>query len=237
MAAVASELISRDPFVVTVERRDEVTLSTMGGRAWLVEAPGAFDLPAQRRIWSLARLLAQRDDVESLIPGVTNLLVLFRAIQTDSEAVETQLRAYWRQAQEIHPAGRLIEIPVCYGGEQATDLETVCRHSGFSAREVIRRHYQSEYTVFALGSAPGFGYLHGLDPALATPRKQVPSLNMLKGTVTIGGAQAGVSVLTGPNGWNAIGYAEIEVFDPHAETPALLAPGDTIRFLPERIEL
>lgn len=237
MAAVASALISRVVPVVAADDRDDVTLSTMGGRAWLVEAPGAFDLPAQRRIWSLARLLAQRDDVESLIPGVTNLLVLFRTIQPDSEAVETQLRAHWRQAQEVHPEGRLIDIPVCYGGEHASDLAAVCQHTGFSAREVIHRHYQAQYTVFALGSAPGFGYLHGLDPALATPRKKVPSLNMLKGTVTIGGAQAGVSVLTGPNGWNAIGYAEIEVFDPYAESPALLAPGDTIRFLPERIEL
>ncbi len=237
MVALVSELRNHAIPVATAEDGESVTLSTMGGRAWLVEAPGAFDLPAQRRIWSLARLLAQRNDVESLIPGVTNLLVLFRTIQPDSEAVETQLRAYWRQAQEVHPQGRLIEIPVCYGGEHGTDLDAVCRHSGFSAREVIRRHYQGEYTVFALGSAPGFGYLHGLDPAVATPRKKIPSLNMLKGTVTIGGAQAGVSVLTGPNGWNAIGYAEIEVFDPYAESPALLAPGDTIRFLPERIEL
>lgn len=237
MGVLASELISRAHPVITANDGDNVTLSTMGGRAWLVEAPGAFDLPAQRRIWSLARLLAQRDDVESLIPGVTNLLVLFRTIQTDSEAVETQLRDYWHQAREVHPQGRLIEIPVCYGGEHATDLAAVCQHSGFSAREVIRRHHQGKYTVFALGSAPGFGYLHGLDPALATPRKKVPSLNMLKGTVTIGGAQAGVSVLTGPNGWNAIGYAEIEVFDPYAESPALMAPGDTIRFLPERVEL
>jgi KipI family sensor histidine kinase inhibitor len=90
-----------------------------------------------------------------------------------------------------------------------------------------------EYTVVALGSAPGFGYLHGLDPLLATPRKKVPSLNMLKGTVTIGGAQTGVSVLTGPNGWNAIGFAELEVFDPHAANPALMAPGDSIRFYPK----
>ncbi len=107
----------------------------------------------------------------------------------------------------------------------------------FFRREVIRRHSQGVYTVVALGSAPGFGYLHGLDPRLATPRKKVPSLNMLKGTVTIGGPQAGVSVLTGPNGWNAIGYAEIEVFNPHAAIPALMAPGDIIRFLPERVEL
>ena len=54
----------------------EITLSTMGSRAWLVEAPGEFSLAAQRRIWSLAQRLSQCDDVETLIPGVTNLLVL-----------------------------------------------------------------------------------------------------------------------------------------------------------------
>lgn len=216
---------------------EEARLSTMGSRAWLVEAPGAFDLPAQRRIWSLAQMLNQYEDVEALIPGVTNLLVLLRATPENPGEIAQRLRELWLAAQAVDPQGKLIEIPVCYGGEHATDLEAVCQHTGFSPREVIRRHYQGRYTVFALGSAPGFGYLHGLDPQLATPRKKVPSLNMLKGTVTIGGPQAGVSVLTGPNGWNAIGYAEIEVFDPWAEIPALMAPGDAIRFVPERIEL
>jgi KipI family sensor histidine kinase inhibitor len=214
-----------------------IALSTIGARAWLVEAPGGFDLSGQRRIWSLARLLQADEAVEALIPGVTNLLVLFRHIPEDEAAIRASLHAAWDQAQAISPQGKLIEIPVYYGGEHATDLDAVCRHTGFSAREVVRRHHQSEYTVFALGSAPGFGYLHGLDPQLATPRKKVPSLSMLKGTVTIGGAQAGVSALTGPNGWNAIGFAELEVFDPMAESPALMAPGDRIRFLPQRIEL
>lgn len=214
-----------------------ITLSTIGARAWLVEAPGGFDLSAQRRIWSLARLLQADEAVEALIPGVTNLLVLFRHIPVDEAAVRLSLQAAWDQAQATSPRGKLIEIPVHYGGEHAIDIDAVCRHTGFSAREVVRRHHQSEYTVFALGSAPGFGYLHGLDPQLATPRKKVPSLSMLKGTVTIGGAQAGVSALTGPNGWNAIGFAELDVFDPLASSPALMAPGDRIRFLPQRIEL
>ena len=215
----------------------DVTLSTMGSRAWLLEAPGDFSLAVQRRIWSLANRLADCDDVESLIPGVTNLLILLKRTPIDADAFPHRLREYWQQAREIHPQGRLIEIPVHYGGELASDLQTVCRHTGFTAKEVIRRHHQGQYTVVALGSAPGFGYLHGLDPQLATPRKTVPSLNMLKGTVTIGGPQTGVSVLTGPNGWNAIGYAEIEVFDAGKANPALMAPGDTVRFLPERIEL
>lgn len=229
---------SAHPVAFSLSRDEErIRLSTMGSRAWLIEAPGAFDLSAQRRIWSLAHQLARCDDVESLIPGVTNLLVLFQSTPEAPELIEHRLHQFWQQAQEIDLQGKQIEIPVCYGGEQAVDLDAVCRHTGFSASEVIRRHYQGHYTVVSVGSAPGFGYLHGMDPLLATPRKKVPSLNMLKGTVTIGGPQAGVSVLTGPNGWNAIGYADIEMFNPLAEVPALMAPGDTVRFVPERIEL
>lgn len=224
-------------FVRFARSGNEVKISTIGTRAWLVEAPGEFDLPAQRRIWSLATSLQALEEVASLIPGVTNLLVIFRHTPADYEATLQLLNHHWQQAQAVHPTGKLIEIPVIYGGEYATDLPAVCEHTGLTARDVIRRHMQGSYTVFALGSAPGFGYLHGLDPAIATPRKKVPSLHMLKGTVTIGGAQAGISALTGPNGWNAIGFAQLEVFDPLAAVPALMAPGDRVRFLPERIEL
>lgn len=150
----------------------DVTLSTMGSRAWLVEAPGEFSLAAQRRIWSLAQILAHCDDVETLIPGVTNLLVLLKHTPEEEAAFPQRLREYWRQAREVSPQGRLIEIPVHYGGVLASDLAAVCHHTGLSEKEVIRRHYQGSYTVVALGSAPGFGYLHGLDPQLATPRKK-----------------------------------------------------------------
>lgn len=216
---------------------EQVKVSTIGSRAYLIDAPGDFDLPAQRRIWALADALRRRDDIESLIPGVTNLLVLFKQTPPDPTAVAALLREAWDSAQSIAPKGKLIEIPVCYGGEHAVDLDAVCQFTGLPAAEVARRHYQGRYTVFCLGSAPGFGYLHGLDPTIATPRKKVPSLQMSRGALTIGGAQTGIAALTGPNGWNAIGFADITVFDPLADSPALMAPGDIIRFLPERIEL
>lgn len=214
-----------------------LSLSTMGCRAWLAEAPGSFDLHSQRRIWALATSLKKDDRVETIIPGVTNLLVVLKQIPEDALQITGWLQQLWQESRALTVQGRHIDIPVTYGGEHASDLEEVCRHTGLTASEVIRRHYQAEYTVCAVGSAPGFGYLHGLDPALATPRKKIPSLNMLKGTVTIGGPQTGVSVLTGPNGWNAIGFAEVEFFDPQRVPPALIAPGDIIRFVPEKIEL
>lgn len=212
-------------------------VSMIGARAYLLEAPGALELETQRRIWALAHTLEQRSDVQATIAGMTNLLVVFDLIPPQPQAVFDELQQLWRQADPLHRSGRLIEVPVVYGGEHAIDLPALCDFSGLGAAEVIRRHHQGQYSVFAVASAPGFGYLGGLDPAIYMPRKKVPSLNMRKGMVTIGGMQSGIAVLDGPNGWNSIGFAETPMFDPHAAQPALLAPGDTVRFLPERIEL
>lgn len=212
-------------------------ISPIGARAFLIEAPGAFDLANQRRIWAVSRALSIREDVAELVPGMTNVLVILKRTPEAPEKVAAGLQEAWRQAREIDLAGREIEIAVTYGGEHATDLPALCDLSGLSDREVVRLHSQGVYRVFALGSAPGFGYLHGLDPRLHMPRKTVPSLNMARGCVTIGGAQTGVAVLTGPNGWNSIGHAELTMFDPLAASPAVMAPGDIVRFSAERIEL
>ena len=212
-------------------------ISSIGARAFLIEAPGAFDLPSQRRIWALSRALTARDDVAEVVPGMTNILVIFREITQDPIALAADLQISWRQASEVDIVGREIEIAVTYGGEHATDLPALCDLSGLTDREIVRIHSEGRYRVFALGSAPGFGYLHGLDPRIHMSRKTVPSLNMARGCVTIGGAQTGVAVLTGPNGWNSIGYAELRMFDPEADSPAVMAPGDIVRFRAERIEL
>ncbi|TDQ18008.1 KipI family sensor histidine kinase inhibitor [Phyllobacterium brassicacearum] len=215
----------------------EVQISTIGARAFLLEAPGDFDLPAQRRIWALAHALRHWDNLSEIVPGMTNLLAILKTTPEDPDAVIARLRDAWQRAESIDIKGKTIEIGVHYGGEHAIDLAALCDRSGLTDREAVRIHHEGTYTVFALGSAPGFGYLHGLDPRIHMPRKTVPSLKMAKGCVTIGGMQTGVAMLTGPNGWNSIGFADLQMFDPTAAVPAIMAPGDTVRFLPERIEL
>ncbi|WP_275791320.1 5-oxoprolinase subunit PxpB [Pararhizobium gei] len=217
--------------------QERVQISAIGGRAFLLEAPGGFDLAAQRRIWALTQVVACWDDVIETVPGMTNLLAIFKAVPENPDAVVARLVDAWDRAESIDIHGKMIEIAVTYGGEHATDLAALCDLSGLRDREIVRIHHEGTYTVFALGSAPGFGYLHGLDPRIHMPRKTVPSLKMEKGCVTIGGMQTGVAVLTGPNGWNSIGFAELPIFDPTAATPALMTPGDIVRFIPERIEL
>jgi KipI family sensor histidine kinase inhibitor len=228
--------LARPPRIASAMQH-QARISTIGARAFLLEAPGDFDLPAQRRIWALAHALRQWDDLSEIVPGMTNLLAIFKTTPEDPDAVMARLRDAWERAESIDIKGKTIEIGVTYGGEHAIDLAALCDHSGLSDREVVRLHHEGAYTVFALGSAPGFAYLHGLDPRIHMPRKTVPSLKMARGCVTIGGMQTGVAVLTGPNGWNSIGFADLQMFDPTAAVPAIMAPGDTVRFLPERTEL
>ncbi|WP_083813602.1 5-oxoprolinase subunit PxpB [Gluconobacter morbifer] len=209
----------------------------MGTRAMLFEAPGAFTMTQQQRIWALIAHAEKRPDIQELVPGVTNLLLIFSQPPEQPERIVHWLREAWETLPPLQIEGRVFDIGVQYGGERGDDLAAVAAHTGLSPEEVIALHHAGEYTVCAVGSAPGFGYLHGLDPRIATPRKSVPSLNMPAGTVTIGGMQAGISALTGPNGWNSIGYTEICLFDPHRKPPSLFAIGDRIRFYPESIDL
>ena len=225
------------PYEIIPAGTSRARISAIGARSFLLEAPGDFDLAAQRRIWALTQTLKGWADLAEIIPGMTNLLAIFKEMPEDPDEVVGRLLSAWDSSQSIDLVGKTIEIPVHYGGEFATDLAALCDLSGLAGREVVRIHHQATYRVFALGSAPGFGYLHGLDPRLYMPRKTVPSLKMAKGCVTIGGMQTGVAMLTGPNGWNSIGFAELQMFDPLSPTPAMMAPGDSVRFVPERIEL
>ncbi|HEY9107231.1 MAG TPA: carboxyltransferase domain-containing protein, partial [Roseateles sp.] len=37
--------------------------------------------------------------------------------------------------------------------------------------------------------------------------------------------------LASPGGWQLIGHTDMPLFDPQAEPPTLLAPGDRVRFV------
>ncbi|MGV2290769.1 5-oxoprolinase subunit PxpB [Trinickia sp. YCB016] len=217
------------------EVEQQLCISMLGTTAMLFEAPGALDLPAQRRIWSLAREVAAWPGVREAVPGVTNLMLTFVRPPADPDALADALRDAWAAAGELRIEGKVVELPVAYGGEFGPHLQDVVDHTGLSVDEVVERHCAPLYTVYALGSHPGYCYLGGMDPRIATPRRKVPVLGLPGGAVSIGGVQTGVSASAGPSGWNTIGHTSMAFFDPSRDEPATLAPGDMIRFCIERV--
>ena len=101
----------------------------------------------------------------------------------------------------------------------------------------MRRHSEADYIVYLLGFLPGFGFLGGLPPELATPRRAEPRVAVPARSVGIGGAQTGIYPLVSPGGWQLIGRTPLELFDPRAAEPTLLRPGDRVRFVVESAEL
>jgi KipI family sensor histidine kinase inhibitor len=218
----------------TVMKQDDsdakLCISMLGTTAMLFEAPGALDLHVQRRIWTLAREVEAWPGVREAVPGVTNLMLTFSTPPADPDALGAALREAWDAAAELQVEGKVVELPVAYGGEFGPHLHDVVAHTGLSVAEVVRMHCAPLYTVYALGSHPGYCYLGGMDPRIATPRRKVPVLGLPGGAVSIG-----VSASAGPSGWNTIGHTSMSFFDPTRDNPATLAPGDMIRFRVERI--
>jgi KipI family sensor histidine kinase inhibitor len=126
---------------------------------------------------------------------------------------------------------RVVEVPVCYGGDFGPDLDALASHTGLAASDVIARHTAATYTVAMLGFAPGFPYLFGLDPALEMPRRASPRTRVPAGSVAIGGAQTGIYPSELPGGWQLIGRTPLALFDARRVPPSLLMPGDRVRFV------
>lgn len=207
----------------------ELTVHPLGEQALCCTLPAPASLAQQQRLWQLAAALANVDGVHALIPGMNNLTLVFDPRHTDPASLETAAHALWEQPPRTQRPGRLVEIPVSYDGP---DLGDVAAHCGLSPDEVVQRHTAAEYIVYFLGFQPGFAYLGGLDESLHTPRRREPRLSVPAGSVGIGGAQTGIYPLATPGGWQLIGRTALPLFDPQAEPPTLLAPGDRVRFVP-----
>ena len=210
-------------------------VSFLGTSALLFEAPGETSLATQQRIWSLAREAQSWPEVAEAVPGMNNLMLSIRKPPADPAPLIARLRAAWEAALPLPLDGRLVELPVTYGGEAGPHMADVIAHTGLSLDEIVERHAAPHYPVYAIGSHPGYCYLGGMDPMIATPRRKVPVLRLPGGAVSIGGPQTGVSASDGPSGWNTIGSTTMCFFDPTLAEPCLLRPGDSIRFRIARV--
>ncbi len=127
---------------------------------------------------------------------------------------------------------RVVEIPVCYGGELGPDLAWMAARCGMAESEVVRLHSAGVYTVRFLGFAPGFAYLAGLPGVLHAPRLETPRTRVRAGSVGIADGRTGVYPAASPGGWRLIGATPLRMFDPGAQPAARLAAGDRVRFVP-----
>lgn len=211
-------------------------IEPLGDSALLVRVAEEFG--ATDTLEAVARAARQLELAQ--IPGVIELVPAYTTIGVFLEPTGAGTFVEFRKRIEVAlernvdtaPARvvPMIDVPVCYEDEFAPDLEAVAQHAGLAPEEVVRRHVDAVYRVGCVGFTPGFPYLSGLPPELATPRRASPRKEVPAGAVAIGGTQTGIYPRKSPGGWNIIGRTSLRLFDVERDPPALFQAGDRVRF-------
>jgi inhibitor of KinA len=187
------------------------------------------------RVVRLLRLL-QREPIKwlrNIQPAYCSLLITFDAAAVDHAEVQETISGLEKSATKLPEAKpRLVEVPVCYGGEFGSDLEYVAEQRGLSAEKVVELHLAQTYHAYFLGFAPGFAYLGDVAAEIAVPRLETPRNEVTAGSVGIAGRQTAIYPFATPGGWRLIGRTPLEIFRKDREPMGLIAIGDQVRFRP-----
>jgi KipI family sensor histidine kinase inhibitor len=206
-----------------------------GDRSLLAIYGGGVDPAVNEKVRRMTTLLTghPHPGIEAVVGSYCTLLLHYNPLRIGFQELSTLLLNLEETLGQVAVAeARTIDIPVCYGGVFGPDIEFVAQHNNMSPEEVVKRHSTPCYRIYAIGFAPGFCYLGGLDPRLHAPRLDTPRLKVDAGSVGIAGGQTGVYPLASPGGWRLIGRTPLRLFAPERQQPLLYEPGDSIRFKP-----
>ena len=175
------------------------------------------------------------------VPAYASVTLFYDLLETrrafpESDSVFTAISGLAMRAVETisgsaSGGARLIEIPMNISETDSPDLRSISQRSGLTPDEVIDIFTGRTYRVYMLGFLPGFAYMGEVDERIAIPRLPTPRTKVPEGSIGIAGRQTGIYPLESPGGWNIVGRTDLLLFDPQAEEPTLLKPGDEIRFV------
>ena len=201
----------------------------------LVYLGDTIGLESHQRVVRLLRQLQRQrlEWVRNLQPAYCSLLVTFDTCAVDHGLVEAALREFEDKAEAAPAAeSRVVEIPVCYGGELGPDLLDVAAACGMKPHRVVELHSAETYHAYFVGFAPGFAYLGDVPEQIATRRLAMPRPRVPAGSLGIAGRQTGVYPFATPGGWRILGRTPLAMFKADREPMALIAVGDQVKFKP-----
>lgn len=192
-----------------------------GERALLVQVGDRRRIHELRALLATAPLAGQLD----VVAAAETVLVRFATAEQAERAASIVRTMPLTGAHDVD--ARTVTIDVSYRG---ADLVDVAAAAGLTTEGVIAAHTSGDYVAAFSGFAPGFVYLEGLDPRLHVPRLDTPRTAVPAGSVAIAGSYSAVYPRESPGGWRLLGHTDAVLWSLDRERPALIRPGDRVRF-------
>ena len=163
------------------------------------------------------------------VPAICSVTLHFDPLTADPDSWLDELKAIAAAAPTRRPEPREWTLPVCFDAEFAPDLAGIAK----TPKDFIEALTAQPVTVKMLGFLPGFAYMGDVAETCRAPRRKTPRSNVPAGSVAVAGSMCAAYPWTSPGGWNLVGRTPARLFDPaNEERPALLAPGDRVRWKP-----
>ncbi|MCO5723437.1 5-oxoprolinase subunit PxpB [Robiginitalea marina] len=209
-------------------------IKPFGREALLLEWPAGVSEETLMDVLGFMRYLRDNHLPESeweFIPVYHSLTLISYGKEKDLERVTRNLPAWYHDYPGPGTlSARCWELPVCYDPPFAPDLEEVARILNTTEPDLVRSHTAQPYRVFGIGFLPGFLYLGGVPETLRLPRRDHPRLRVPAGAVGLADRQTGIYPQESPGGWHLIGNCPVPLFNPEAQPPCFISPGDQVRF-------
>jgi KipI family sensor histidine kinase inhibitor len=212
---------------------EKARFRTVGDRGLLVEYGDVIDPDVNNKVRSMVIVMEDNppEGVTEILPTYRSLLIIYDPSITNPAELQKTLKTLETRLGEIKiPPPRIVEIPVCYGGELGPDIDFVADTNNLTVEEVIELHCEPQYLIYAVGFSPGFPFLGGLSERLHTPRLETPRTLVPEGSVGIANNQTGIYPVASPGGWQLIGRTPLKLFAPWRRNPFLYQAGDRIKF-------
>jgi KipI family sensor histidine kinase inhibitor len=130
-------------------------------------------------------------------------------------------------ASRTERSDQSVTIDVVYDGP---DIAALAYAAQISIDDVVHLHASGSYDVAFCGFSPGFGYLRGIDRRLHVPRRDTPRTSVPAGSIGVAAGYTCVYPSPSPGGWYLIGRTSTPMWDAERTPPALLRPGQSVRF-------
>ena len=213
-----------------------IRLLALGDTAWTVEFGTRIDTALNAQVMALAHRLALARVEEPAFAAVTDVVPTFRSLTvhfspqaTDADTLATRLLALAKETTVHKTEGQHWRLPACFDSSFAPDLSALAQAKHMREDQVVQRFLDASFRVYMIGFLPGFPYMGGLPPELATPRLASPRSRVPVNSIAVAGEMCAVYPWESPGGWNLIGKTPIQLFDLRdINQPAMLAAGDTV---------
>jgi allophanate hydrolase subunit 1 len=144
------------------------------------------------------------EPIEDIIPTAAELMICLKSPLEHEQQTVISEKIKQFNANKINS---IITPPLKLKAKvyRTKDLDRLLELKDISITHFITLLNASKYQLNMFGFLPGFMYIDGLNPGLAMPRKESPSIQCPQNAVAIGGEYLGIYKYPSPAGWHIIG--------------------------------